>query len=74
MDIGSFLLVNLLNGLLVLILMPVGALSAVLVLHILVRLTPWRMKNVFEGGISGGTVLVAVVLFVIGLGIATAAM
>lgn len=74
MNIGMFLMTSLLNGLVALALLPLAALATVLVLKIIVELTPWKMKNVFDKGISGGTIIVATVLFGICLILAAAAL
>ncbi len=74
MNISAFILANLLNGLPALALFPVAALVAVLVLKIVVELTPWKMKHVFDSGISGGAIVVAVVLFGLCLILAAATM
>lgn len=61
-NVGDYLLANFLNGLVVLGLFPVGALVAVLVLHIVTKLTPWKLQNAFEKGISGGALLLCCVI------------
>jgi uncharacterized membrane protein YjfL (UPF0719 family) len=66
MDIGSFLLANVLNGLIALALLLAGY-------FVFDRMTPkWDFTEVFsEKGISGGAIVVAA--FILGLAIVVAA-